>query len=165
MICGISGSGKTCFSKQLEFCGISRLSIDEELWPDYFVLEDMISDEHRAFLYSEAIKRIKSRISNFCAAKRDCSIDMPFCKKAQREEFRAHVESCGGEPVLVWIKAEPSVLKQRLADRKGKNGPNNLPVSEEELSMYLRGFEPLEGENAVIADGNKPFDIDEILKR
>lgn len=164
MICGISCSGKTHFSKLLELRGIPRLSMDEELWPDYFVLSDFISDEHRDFLYEEAKKRIKSRISNFIAEGRSLSVDMPFCKRQQRNEFRAHIESCGGEPVLIWIKAELLVLKRRLAERKGKNGPNNLPVSEEEIEMFWRGFEKPDGENAVEINGEKEFDVDAILK-
>ncbi len=164
LICGISGSGKTCFSKKLELSGIPRISMDEELWPDYYVLSDMISDEHRDYLYSEAIKRIRARIANFCAENRPCSVDMPFCKRAQREEFSKYIKSCGGEPVLIWIKTDLPVLKKRLAERCGKNGPNNLPVSEAEIEMYWRGFQRPEDENPVIIDGEQPFDIEEILK-
>ena len=164
MICGISGSGKTAFSKQLEFYKIPRISVDEELWPDFYVLGDLISQEHKDFLYSEAIKRIKSRVFNFCKEGRSCSVDMPFCKKEQREAFSAHIKEAGGEPVLIWINTGLSVLKERLADRKGKAGPNNLPVFEEEIEMYWRGFQRPFDEEHIEIDGNKPFDMDEILK-
>ena len=89
---------------------------------------------------------------------------MPFCKRAQRDSFRAHVENCGGEPVLIWINTDLSVLKERLADRAGKNGPNNLPVSEEEIEMYWRGFQRPADEKHIEIDGNKPFDIGKILE-
>lgn len=164
MICGISGSGKSCFSKKLALCGIPRLSIDEELWPDYYVLRDLMTSEHRAYLMEEAHKRIKARIANFCAEKRPCSVDMPFCKKAQREDFADYIRSCGGEPVLLWIKTDLPVLKKRLAERAGKNGPDNLPVSEEEIEMYWHGFEKPTEESPVIIDGERPFDVEEILK-
>lgn len=164
MICGISGSGKTAFSKALELSGIPRLSIDEELWPDYYAYPGLLSDEHRDYLYSEAMKRIKARVFNFCAEKRPCSVDMPFCKKAQRDEFCAHIKSCGGEPVLIWINTPLEVLKKRLAERDGKSGPNNLPVSEAEINMYWRGFQRPEGENAIEIDGTKPFEIEKIIK-
>ena len=164
MICGISGSGKTCFSKLLELEGVPRLSMDEELWPDYFVYSDFITDEHRDYLYSEATKRLKARVANFCADGKSVSVDMPFCKRAQRDEFRAHIENCGGEPVLVWIKTDLPVLKSRLAERAGKNGPNNLPVSEREIEMYWRGFQRPTDENAIVIDGEKPFDTDSFLE-
>lgn len=164
MICGISCSGKTCFSKNLELFGVPRISMDEELWPDFYVLADMISAEHRSCLYAEAEKRIRAKIANFCAENRPCSVDMPFCKRQQRDDFSAYIKSCGGEPVLIWIKTDLPVLKQRLADRIGKNGPNNLPVSEEEINMYWRGFQRPEDENAIVIDGEKPFDMEEILK-
>ncbi|MBR2042515.1 MAG: ATP-binding protein [Oscillospiraceae bacterium] len=164
MICGISGSGKTALSKEMELFGIPRLSIDEELWPDFYVLADMMSTEHRDYLYSEAMKRIKARTANFCAENRSCSVDMPFCKKAQREDFRAHIEKSGGEAVLIWIDTPLEVLKKRLLERKDKNGPNNLPVSEEEIGMYWRGFQRPEDENAIRIDGTKPFEMKNIIK-
>ena len=89
---------------------------------------------------------------------------MPFCKSAQREAFRAHVENCGGKPVLIWINTDLPVLKRRLAEREGKNGPNNLPVSESEIEMFWRGFERPFTEEHIEIDGNADFDIDEILK-
>lgn len=157
MVCGISGSGKTAFSKNLELSGIPRISMDEELWPDYYAYTGLISEEHRRFLYENAEKRIFARIKNFCAEGHSCSVDMPFCKRAQREKFRAHIESSGGEPVLVWINTDISVLKSRLSDRNGKNGPNELPVSESELMMYWKGFERPFDENYIEIDGEKPF--------
>ena len=164
MISGISGSGKTVFSKKLELSGVPRISIDEELWPDYYVYPGLLSDEHRDFLYKQATERIFAKIRNFCAEGRNCSVDIPFCKAAQREIFRAHIENCGGEPVLIWINADLAVLKSRLAERTGKNGPNNLPVSEEEIEIYWRGFERPTEEKHIEIDGNGDFDNEEILK-
>ena len=89
MICGISGSGKTFYAKKLERQGVVRLSIDEELWPDFFILDPLLCAEHKAMLKEQAEARIKSRAANLIAAGRDVSIDMPFCKRAQRDEFRA----------------------------------------------------------------------------
>lgn len=141
IICGISGSGKTFYSKKLEEKGVVRLSVDEELWPDFFVLNPMLSSEHKAVLKAQAIERIKSRASNFISFGKSVSVDMPFCKRAQRDEFRKFALDTGAEPVLIYLKAELAVLKKRLADRAGKNGPNALPVSEEELMRFWYGFE------------------------
>ena len=165
MICGISGSGKTVFSKNLELFGVPRISIDEELWPDYYVLGALVSDEHRDFLYKQAMERIFAKVRNFCAEKRDCSVDMPFCKRQQRENFRAHVENCGGEAVLVWINTDLPVLKTRISDRAGKNGPNNLPVSEDEIDMYWKGFQRPTNEKHIEIDGTADFDSDEIKRK
>ena len=164
MVCGISGSGKTSFSKKLELEGVPRISMDEELWPDYYVYPGLLSEEHLDFLYKKATERIFAKIRNFCAEGRSCSVDMPFCKAAQREVFRAHAEKCGGEPVLIWINTDLPVLKSRLADRSGKSGPNNLPVSEKEIEMYWRGFERPTDEKHIEIDGTADFEIEEILK-
>ena len=164
MICGISGSGKTSLSKKMELFGIKRLSVDEELWPDFYVLSNLMSDEHREHLYSEAIDRIKARVANFCAEGHPCSVDMPFCKKAQRDEFRAHIEKCGGKPVLLWVNTDLPVLKERLKAREGKSGPNNLPVSEAEIEMYWKGFQRPFDEEHIEIDGNGDFDIESLIK-
>ena len=59
--------------------------------------------------------------------------------------------------MLIYMKAELSVLKERLAARKGKNGPNALFVSEEELMRYWNGFErPLSEENATVIEQEQP---------
>ena len=137
--------------------------MDEELWPDYYVYPGLLSEDHLDFLYKQATERIFAKIRNFCAEGRSCSVDMPFCKAAQREVFRAHAEKCGGEPVLIWINTDLPVLKSRLADRSGKSGPNNLPVSEEEINMYWRGFERPTDEKHIEIDGNKDFD-EEMLR-
>ena len=67
MVCGISGSGKTFYAKKLEEKGVFRLSIDEELWPDFFLLDPLLSGEHRAVLEEQATARIKSRAANLVA--------------------------------------------------------------------------------------------------
>ena len=95
MICGISGSGKTFYAKKLERQGVVRLSIDEELWPDFFILDPLLCAEHKAMLKEQAEARIKSRAANLIAAGRDVSIDMPFCRRAQRDEFRAFAREHG----------------------------------------------------------------------
>ena len=157
MVCGISGSGKTFYAKKLEEKGVFRLSIDEELWPDFFLLDPLLSGEHRAVLKEQATARIKSRAANLAAEGRSVCIDMPFCKRSQREEFREYAKKIGAEPVLIYMKAELSALKERLAARKGKNGPNALFVSEEELMRYWNGFErPLSEENATVIEQEQP---------
>ena len=164
MVCGISGSGKTAFSKKLELSGVPRISMDEELWPDYYVYPGLLSKEHLDFLYKQATERIFAKIRNFCAEGHPCSVDMPFCKAAQRKAFRAQIENFGGEPVLIWINTDLPVLKQRLADRTGKNGPNNLPVSEEEIEMFWRGFQRPHGEEHIEIDGTAEFDAGKFLE-
>ena len=164
MISGISGSGKTSLSKKLELSGVPRISMDEELWPDYYVYPGLLSEEHLDFLYKQATERIFAKIRNFCAEGRSCSVDMPFCKVAQRDSFRAHIENSGGEPVLLWVNTDLPVLKARLAERIGKGGPNNIPVSEAEIEMFWLGFQrPVDEEHIEIA-GNSDFDIEKILK-
>ncbi|MBR2640442.1 MAG: hypothetical protein IKL18_06855 [Oscillospiraceae bacterium] len=56
------------------------------------------------------------------------------------------------------------MLKQRLSERAGKNGPNNLPVSEAEIEMYWRGFERPVAERHIKIDGTADFDPEEFLK-
>ncbi len=163
MICGVSASGKSRLAKLLELRGVPRLSIDNELWPDFYVYSDLLSTEQKDYLYSEAMKRIIARMGNFCAEGRPCSVDMPFCHEEARTAFRAQIEKAGGEAVLLWLKAPLAVLKERLAGRAGKNGPDNLPVTEEEIERYFRGFRPVTEFPCTEIDSTKEFDTDKIL--
>ncbi len=164
MMCGTSGSGKTYLSKLLEERGFARLSIDEELWPDFYVLSDILSPEQKAFLREQGIERIKARAANFIADGKSVVVDMCFCHADQRNEFREFGKSLNAKPVLIYLKAPLSVLKTRLAERAGKNGPNNLPVSEEEISRFWNNFQPPTGEGEIALDSERLFDIDEIIK-
>lgn len=164
MICGVSGSGKTYLAKLLELKGVPRLSIDNELWPDFYVLSDLLSKEHKNYLYSEATKRIVARMKNYISENKVCTIDMPFCHRETRDYFRAQIEEAGGKPLLLWLKADLPVLKQRLCDRKGKNGPDNLPVSAEEVERYQKGFEPITETECVVINTENPIDIDSVFK-
>ena len=87
MICGISGSGKTALSKEMELFGVPRLSIDEELWPDFYVLSDIISDEHKDYLYSEAMKRIRQEPLIFAPKDAPAAWICPFAKRNSVRTF------------------------------------------------------------------------------
>ena len=165
LICGISGSGKTKFARLLEEKGFFRLSLDEELYPDFYLFAPLMTDEYRAVLKQEGINRIKSRMVNLIADGKNVALDMPFCKRAQREDFCSLIRSKGAEPMLIFLDAELSVLKERLAKRQGKNGWENLPVSEKELERFWNNFErPDPDENFIFVNANREFDIDEIIK-
>ena len=95
MVCGISGSGKTAFSKKLELSGVPRISMDEELWPDFYVLGNLISDEHKDFLYKQASERIFAKIRNFCAEgrARPLSLSLKFSRSISTATFRSRRNS------------------------------------------------------------------------
>ena len=95
MICGISGSGKTFYAKKLERQGVVRLSIDEELWPDFFILDPLLCAEHKAMLKEQAEARIKSRAANLIAARRAGGIAMPGFRRAQRAPLPALARGAG----------------------------------------------------------------------
>lgn len=66
--------------------------------------------------------------------------------------------------MLIFLKASPAVLKTRLAEREGKNGPDDLPVSEAELLRFLKNFQVPSGEGEIVINSEQEFDLDEILK-
>ncbi len=156
MVSGISGAGKTSFSKLLENEGYIRLSVDEEMQKG-----KSLSEEKTA-LREEAIERIKTKLSEIISSGRNAVLDISFCHKIQRDEFKAFIEKCGGSWKLFYLKASLETLKKRLSERTKTDDPNAIPVSEKELSGFWGRFEVPSGEGEIVINSEKPFDLGKI---
>jgi predicted kinase len=156
MLCGLAGSGKTTYAQSLETEGYVRLSVDEEIWRrfgrygvDY---EPARYDEH-----TEVARRaVRERMLALIAQRRDVVIDSSFWQRSTRQAYKELIEQAGGRWRLVYLKADPAVLRQRLHTRAERFDANAaFPITDALLDRYLEGFEePVhEGEEVVIVDG------------
>ena len=158
MVCGISGSGKTSLSKLLESEGYKRLSVDEEMQN-----EKSLSEE-KSVLRKKAIERIKIQLSEIIANGKNAVLDISFCHKSQRDEFKAFIEENGGTWKLFYLKADLETLRMRLSERTKTDDSNAIPVSEKELLGFWERFEVPSGEGEIIINSEKPFDLGKIQK-
>jgi len=151
LMCGVAGSGKTTYAQRLEADGYPRLSIDEEVWARF----GKYGIDYRPDLYSEysdlAEAALRERLRTLIAQGRDVVVDFSFWRGSDRERYKHLVEEAGGHWRLVYLRASPEVLRQRLADRSHRFDANAaFPIDEAALTRYLGGFEPPFGEGEAI---------------
>ena len=156
MVCGISGSGKTNFSKLLESEGYIRFSVDEEMQKEKSL------SEGKTVLRGKAIEHIKIQLSETISNGKNAVLDISFCHKIQRDEFKALIEKNGGIWKLFYLKANLETLKNRLSERTESGDPNAIPVSEKELLGFWERFEVPSGEGEIVINSEKPFDLGKI---
>ncbi|MEI2664138.1 AAA family ATPase [Rossellomorea sp. LJF3] len=152
MMCGVAGSGKTTFSRQLEKNGFIRLSIDEEIWATHgrygidFPMEKM--EEYK----KEAESKLRNILLKLIHDKQQVVIDFSFWDRERRDDYKQLIETSGGKWKLIYIKVDPDDLRERLNIRNQRLDANSFPISEELLSSYLKGFEIPDGEGEVVVE-------------
>ncbi|MEU2614122.1 AAA family ATPase [Micromonospora sp. NPDC007271] len=70
---------------------------------------------------------------------RDVVIDSSFWQRSRRQEYKELIEQAGGRWRLIYLEADPGLLRQRLharADRFDANAA--FPITDELLSYYLQ---------------------------
>lgn len=153
LMCGLAGSGKTTYAKDLETNGYVRLSVDEEIWHrfgrygvDY---EPAQYEEH-----TEVARRaLRERMLSLIAQRRNVVIDSSFWQRSTRQVYKDLIEQAGARWRLVYLKADRTLLRQRLQTRAERFDANAaFPITDELLDRYVRGFEaPLhEGEEVIV---------------
>ena len=160
-MCGVAGSGKTTYAKVLEDQGYVRLSVDEEIWHRFGVYGvDYPPDEYEQ--HSTAARQVlRERLLHLIAQSRAVVIDSSFWERARRQEYKDLIERAGGRWRLIYLQADPALLRQRLYKRAERIDANAaFPNTDELLADYLLAFEPPhgEGEELVVAtdDGYNP---------
>ncbi|WP_059173255.1 ATP-binding protein [Bacillus sp. FJAT-27445] len=152
MMCGVAGSGKTTFSKQLENEGFVRLSIDEEIWATKgrygidFPIERI--EEYK----KDAEQKLCNRLITLIHDKQQVVIDFSFWNRVKRDKYKQLIEKSGGKWKLIYLKVHPDELRERLKIRNKRFDANAFPITEELLSFYLNGFETPVGEGEIVVE-------------
>jgi predicted kinase len=151
LMCGLAGSGKTTVSKQVEARGFLRLSFDEQLWEscgrfgiDYPAeAYPRMQDVARAILMDRFLEALAERTPTV--------IDSAFWNRAARDGHKALVEDHGGSWRLLYLKADPGLLRRRLSIRAERFDANAaFPITDDVLDRFLRSFEPPDGEGEIV---------------
>ncbi|MDR4889836.1 ATP-binding protein [Fredinandcohnia sp. QZ13] len=152
MMCGVSGSGKTTFSRKLEKEGFIRLSIDEEIWATHgrwgvdFPIEKI--EEYK----KDAERKLRNRLIKLIYEKQQVVLDFSFWNRVKRNQYKKLIEDSGGNWKLIYLKVHPDDLRERLKLRNNRLDANSFPISEEMLSSYLNGFEIPNGEGEIVIE-------------
>jgi predicted kinase len=80
-------------------------------------------------------------------------VDSAFWNRAARDEYKALIEARGGAWRLVYLKATPELLRQRLAGRSRRFDANaQFPVTDAMLDRFLGAFEEPAGEGEMAVE-------------
>ena len=136
LLCGLPGSGKTTYAKELERSGAVRLTLDEELfarfgreYANHAEKQDRTRDE------------LKNLMTESLAMGNSVILDFGFWKKADRDEYKMLIEKSGGECRLLYFKADKDTLMSRLASRNLDDSDNNHIIDESLLEKFIAEFE------------------------
>jgi predicted kinase len=153
MMCGVAGSGKTTFSQQLEKEGFVRLSIDEEIWITngrYGI--DFPAEKYEQYK-EEAEVKLRNELVNHIQNKCQVVVDFSFWQRKRRNEYKQLIENAGGVWKLIYLKVEPSDLRQRLSIRSQRFDANAaFTITDEILTSFLNGFEVPSGEGEIVIE-------------
>ncbi|GIH18825.1 hypothetical protein Raf01_69970 [Rugosimonospora africana] len=151
LLCGIAGSGKTTYAKDLETRGYVRLSVDEEIWDRFGRYGvDYEPDEYERHT-RVAREAVRERMLSLIAEGRDVVVDSSFWQRSLRQEYKQLIERAGGRWRLVYLRADPELLRGRLRVRAARFDANAaFPITEELFAHYLDSFEPPSGEGEEI---------------
>ena len=135
-MCGLAGSGKSTYARDLEERGWTRFSIDSEAWQMGFVDAAAVPAE----VALEIRARQRDAIARALDAGEDVVVDYSFWSRAQREDYRALGRSHGATVEVVYLETPEAVVRRRLAARCGAHA-DDFVVDAELLDRYVAGFE------------------------
>ena len=146
VLCGLPGSGKSTYARELEKSGALRLTLDEELFRRFGrEFESGYEEKERA-----TKEELKTSLLENVATGRSVILDYGFWKKAARDEYRNLIQQHGGEWRLLYFKVSPDELKKRLVLRNVTDQTNNHHIDESLLEKFIGEFEEPVGEGEIL---------------
>lgn len=148
LLCGLPGSGKTTFARQLEARGAIRLSSDDWMVPlfGHHMPRDAFDER------LSAVRRLQWELTGkLLKAGVDIVLDDGFWTCAERKKYRAQAEASGAEVRLIYFDVPVEELRQRLAKRNLNLAPGTFQIDDAALDLFITKFEAPElDEQAII---------------
>lgn len=139
MLCGLTGSGKSIYSKKLETeQHIPRFSLDEA----YFALMGNKRPKHHDYeIEKQAEEQIIVEMKQLLANGQSLILDHGFWKKENRDKYRRLIQEKGGTPRLIYFKVPKEELLRRLAERNKTASIGTHIITPELLDTFYERFE------------------------
>lgn len=138
LLCGVSGSGKTTFARQLAGLGFTHLSLDGIMWDEF---GDFSPDEFMTYS-RRAQELLMDRLNEIIAHGGKAVVDATLCKRSKRDEYREMLDRAGASYTLIYCNADAATLRERLHRRNAAPGREAAIVTDEMLDKFLAGFQP-----------------------
>jgi predicted kinase len=146
LLVGLTGSGKTRYSRRLESDGVLRLCVDEEV----YALHGRYGVDYPEHDYAEreqpVVEDIRKRLVDAVVAGHSVVLDYGLWRRSEREEYKELVEDAGGSWRLIYLKVSKDELLRRLGERNLHTDANALAVTPQALEDFFTRFEEPAGE-------------------
>ena len=139
-MCGISGSGKTYYSKRLEAEGYLRLSLDEIIWESYGADFPSLPFPRQQEIFAEGFERLERELLGAIEEGRKVVVDSTMCKRGKRDHMRRLCKGKGVKPEFMYLESPLATLKERMLRRRGQ-GPNDQIVPPSRLETFYNNFD------------------------
>jgi predicted kinase len=135
VICGLPGSGKTTFAKQLApKVPAVRLSPDEwkhDLGIDYYDEQSRVQLENRLWRLAQELLALGQSVI----------LENGFWARGERDELRLRARTLGVAVELHYLDAPIEELWRRLELRNAEARPGAAPIEREDLQRWALQFE------------------------
>ena len=112
IISGFLGAGKTTYSKKLaQDTGALHLNPDDVCMQKYKPKEYENNWEE---CFAKTLDFLWQAMASYITQSKDVIFDMGFWSKSSRQNAVAKIKQLGGKPIIHYIYAPDSILKQRL---------------------------------------------------
>lgn len=136
-MCGLAGSGKSTYARELVTGGFVRFSIDEEAWGLGFTAAVAVPPE-----VADAIRaRQRTAIVRALESGADVVVDYAFPTRAERDDYRALARAQGATVAVVHLATPEHVARARLGDRRGV-AADDMVVDPDLFDRFAASFEP-----------------------
>jgi predicted kinase len=146
LICGLPGSGKTTFAKELApKVPAVRLSPDEwkhDLGIDYY-------DEQRRVQLEKRLWRLGRELLTLGQS---VILENGFWSREERDELRQSARALGVAVELHYLEAPVEELWRRLQLRNDEGQPGAVPIEREDLERWALQFEAPDADERALFD-------------
>ncbi|GIK05483.1 hypothetical protein Aspvir_009595 [Aspergillus viridinutans] len=156
MTCAVAGSGKTTLAKSVcsTYPSFTRLSIDTYVYSHHGLYNvDYPKELYEKYL-NEAEEALKQQLVHILEhGNSNVVLDFSFAFREVRDVWKALISDAGGRWVLVYLDADPTEIRRRVAARNAlieKDGDSAFYLTEDVLERYLSGFERPVGEGEIV---------------
>jgi len=140
-ICGLPGTGKTTFARQLSAGGKAvLLNHDGRMRARH-------GANPSAAIFADAAARVTEELwaeaAGYLAGGRDVVLDWGFWTRAERDDARRRIRAIGAGSVLYQCNCPHDLARRRTVERTLCGGEGVLMINAEAWDLFQARFEPL----------------------
>ncbi|GAA2852434.1 hypothetical protein Acy02nite_51900 [Actinoplanes cyaneus] len=150
LLAGLTGSGKTTLAKTLEASGVTRLSVDEEVFARHGRHGIDYPEHEYPARERPVVEYTRHRMVELIQTGYSVVLDYGLWRRDEREDYKRLVDHAGGRWRLLYFRVDRDELLRRLTERNHRGDANALAVTAHMLDDFIARFEPPHNEGEEI---------------